>query len=416
MNFPLYIARRYLFSKKSHNAINIISAISAGGVALATTALVCTLSVFNGFHDLVATLFTSFDPELKITPASGKYMSADDPLLTKIRNHQDVAVYSECLEDMALARYNGRQAMITLKGVDDRYADCTGIRNSLYGNTDFVLHADVLQYGIPGIQLAADLGMGADFASPLEIYTPRPGERINPANPATGFNSDILHSAGAVFVINQRKYDTNYVLASLSFAQNMFEKPGQLSSLELKLKPGSDVTRVKENLRLLTGGKYNVNDRYEQQEDVFRIMEIEKAIAYLFLTFILAIACFNIIGSLSMLIIDKRNDAETLRNLGATNRQIARIFLFEGRLISTLGAFTGIILGVVLCYLQQTYGLLRLGDSSGSFIVDAYPVSLHITDILLIFATVLAVGYLSVWYPVRYLSRKLLSQDTLRND
>lgn len=408
MNFPFYIARRYLFSKKSHHAINIISAIATGGIALATVALVCTLSVFNGFHDLVATLFTSFDPELKITPAIGKVAPADDPLLQKARTHRDVAVFSECLEDNALLRYNGRQAMVTLKGVDEHYAACTDIRSRLYGNPEFTLQADVLQYAVPGIQLAANLGLGADFTSVLEVYAPRPGERINPANPAEGFNSDGLYSAGSVFVINQRKYDANYILTSIGFARSLFEQQGMLSSLELKLKPGANAESVKRDLRKLLGDKYVVRDRYEQQEDVFRIMEVEKAIAYLFLTFILVVACFNIIGSLSMLIIDKREDVGTLRNLGATDEQITRIFLFEGRLISTLGAVIGIALGLGLCYLQQTYGLLRLGDSAGNFIVDAYPVSVHLADVLLIFVTVIAVGYLSVWYPVRYLSRKLL--------
>lgn len=409
MNFPFYIARRYLFSKKSHNVINIISAISTGGVAVATLALVCTLSVFNGFHDLVASLFTAFDPQLKITPSKGKFMYADDPLLAKACSLPGIAVFSKCLEEQALFRYEGRQAMGMVKGVDDRYEACTQIRSHLYGTQDMTLQADVLNYAIPGIQLAMQLGIGTQFPSPLEVYAPRHGERINPANPASGFNSDGLYSAGSVFIINQKKYDARYVLTSLNFAQNLFEQPDKISSVELKLKPNADTEQVKAELRQLLGDQFLVRDRYEQQEDVFRIMKVEKMIAYLFLTFILIVACFNIIGSLSMLIIDKRDDVATLRNLGADDRQITRIFLFEGRMISTFGAVLGILSGLALCYLQQTFGLLRLGESAGSFIVDAYPVSVHPGDILLIFFTVVIVGYLSVWYPVRYLTRRLLA-------
>lgn len=408
MNFPFYIAKRYLFSKKSHHAINIISGISAGGVALATLALVCTLSVFNGFQDLVSTLFTSFDPQLKITSAQGKFIPADDPLLEKVRKHSDIAVWTNCLEDNALVRYEGRQAMVILKGVDDHFGTCTDIQKILYGDGSFILHADVLNYGVPGIQLASQLGIGARFERPIDVYAPRKGERINMSNPAAAFNMDELYSPGIVFSVSQKKYDANYLITSIGFARNLFEQQGMISSLELRLKDGARIEKVKEDIRSLLGDKYQVKDRYEQQEDVFRIMKIEKVIAYLFLTFILLVACFNIIGSLSMLIIDKKEDVQTLRNLGADDQQIARIFLFEGRMISTLGALSGIILGLILCYLQQTYGLLKLGDSTGNFIIDAYPVSVHAWDILFIFITVIAVGYLSVWYPVRYLSKRLL--------
>ncbi|MEG1580522.1 MAG: FtsX-like permease family protein [Bacteroidaceae bacterium] len=408
VNFPFYIARRYLFSKKSHHTINVISGISVVGVALATLALVCTLSVFNGFHDLVATLFTSIDPELKITPTNGKTILADDTLLLRVRQMEGVEACSESLEDHALVRYNGQQAMVTIKGVDESFNKVTNIQDILYGEGRYVLRADVLDYGVLGIQLASLLGTGSRFPDAIEVYAPRKGERINMTNPTAAFNQESLFSPGVVFTVDQKKYDANYIITSISFARRLFEQQGCISSLEVKVKPSVNTEQVKEQLREMLGSKYEVKNRYEQQDDVFRIMEIEKYIAYLFLSFILVVACFNLVGSLSMLIIDKKDDVETLRHLGADDHQISRIFLFEGRLICTIGAVLGIGLGLLLCYLQMTFGLLRLGDASGNFIVDAYPVSVHADDILLIFVTVLVVGYLSVWYPVRYLSKRLL--------
>lgn len=408
MNFPFFIARRYLFSYKRHHTINIITRIAVAGVAVTTMALVCTLSVFNGFQELVASLFTSFDPELKVVPAEGKTIPADNPTLTKIRNFKDVAIAAECLEGQALVRYGNRQTVATIKGVDNNYINTTDFAEILYGDGDFALKASVLYYGTPGLQLASQLGLGVRYEHPLEVYAPRKGERINMLNPLESFNRDELHSNGVVFSVNQKKYDSEYILTSIDFTRRIFEQQGCISSLELKLKDGADPATVQRELRRIAGTQLKILNRYEQQEDVFRIMRTEKAVAYLFLTFILVIACFNIIGSLSMLIIDKRDDMNTLRSLGADDRTIAHVFLLEGRLISLIGVIAGIVLGLLLCLAQQHFGLLKMGDDSGSFIVDAYPVSVKITDILLIFVTVLVAGYLSTWYPVRYLSKRFL--------
>ena len=403
MNFPFYIARRYLFSKKSTHAINVISGVSVVGVAVATMALVVTLSVFNGFHDLVASLFTAFDPQLKVTPAVGKTAPADDPVLTRIRHLPE-----ETVEDMALAIYGDRQAMVTIKGVDDNFDSLTHIREILVGEGEYELHAAGLNYGIPGIRLAETLGTGYRYDQPLKIYAPKREGQLNMANPTDGFVEDELYSPGVLFSVKQAKYDKSYIVTSIGFARNLFGQQGMVSALELRLKPGTDFDAAKEKIRQMAGGKYTVKDRFEQQEDTFRIMKIEKLIAYIFLTFILAVACFNIIGSLSMLIIDKKADVATLRNLGASDKQIVRIFLFEGRMISAIGAVLGIAVGLLLCWLQQTYGLVGLGRSSGSFIIDAYPVSVHPEDVALIFVTVLAVGFIAVWYPVHYFARRLL--------
>ena len=408
MNFPFYIARRYLFSRKSHHAINIISAISVCGVALATTALVCTMSVFNGFQDLVASFFTAIDPQLKVIPAKGKTVASDVPALTALKDYPDLTAYTEVLEDNALVISGEHQAMVTVKGVDDNFARTADLDKLLYGDGSFTLHADVLEYGIPGIQLAIQLGLGTHFDTPLQVYAPQKGEQVNLSNPAESFTRNELYSPGVVFAVQQAKYDAGYILTSLRFARDLFGQQGRISAVELKLKEGTDVHRAQKEIQALLGGEFIVKDRYEQQDDVFRIMKVEKLIAYLFLTFILLVACFNIIGSISMLIIDKKADVRTLRNLGATDSQIIRIFLFEGRLISGFGALAGIALGLLLCYLQQTFGLITLGKSSGSFVIDAYPVSVRPWDVVTVFFTVLLVSYGALWYQVRYLSKRLL--------
>lgn len=409
MNLPFYIARRYLFSKKKHNAINIISGISVCGVALATLALVCTLSVFNGFQDMVAGFFTAFDPELKITVREGKVFDPGEPAFREVRALPEVDVWTETLEENAMVQYKDRQTMAVIKGVEDNFEQLTSIDSLLYGSGEFILHDSIVDYGVLGVELVSELGTGLQFVDPLQVFAPKRNVRVNMANPSASFNRDYLFSPGVVFVVNQQKYDGSYILTSLDFARRLFDYDTEVSAVELKLKSGANVSSVQKRISSMLGDGYVVQNRYQQQADVFRIMEIEKLISYLFLTFILAIACFNVIGSLSMLILDKREDVETLRNLGADDRLVARIFLFEGRLISLFGALVGIVLGLALCYAQQRFGIVSLGGSGGGFVVDAYPVSVHATDVLLVFVTVIAVGLLSVWYPVRYLTRRLLT-------
>ena len=413
--FSFFIARRYLISKKSTNVINVISAISMLGVALATTAMVVTLSVFNGFSDLVASLFTNFDPQLKVTPVEGKTVPADDPVLTAIRQMPEIDVATECVEDQALAVYHDRQAMVTLKGVDENFNRLTHINDILEGDGTYELQApgSPLSYGIPGIRLAEILGMGYHFDT-LFIYAPRREGQLDMNDPEEGFvheddgRAPFLFSRGVVFKVQQAKYDSRYILTSIGFARRIFDQQGMLSSLELRLKPGSNFEAVKSRIKELCGTKYAVQDRFEQQDDTFSIMKIEKLVAYIFLTFILVVACFNIIGSLSMLIIDKRDDVGTLRALGASDKQISGIFLLEGWLIAAVGAVIGIVIGLLLCWLQQQYGLIALGQSEGSFVVDAYPVSVHPWDIVVVFITVMVVSFLAAWYPVHHFSRRLL--------
>ena len=299
MNFPFYIARRYLFSKKSTHAINVISAISVVGVAVATMALVVTLSVFNGFHDMVASFFTQMDPQLKVIPAKGKTAPTDDPILTKIRQLPQVEVATECMEDQALAVYGDRQLMVKVKGVEDNFDSLTHIREILEGDGTYELHAADMNYGIPGLGVAYLLGMGYTYDKPLKIYAPKREGQLDMANPMEGFVEDELYSPGVVFAMKQGKYDKNYILTSVAFTRKLFAQDGMLSSLELRLKAGSDFDQVKREMQQLAGDKYYVRDRYEQQEDTFRIMKIEKLIAYIFLTFILMIACFRRRGDIA---------------------------------------------------------------------------------------------------------------------
>ena len=310
MNFPFYIARRYLFSKKSHHAINIISAISVCGVALATMhwSVRCPYSTDSKTLSLH---FSQPSTQLKVTPSQGKTMAADDPKLTALKAYPGIKIYTETLEDHALVICGEHQAMVTIKGVDDNFARMADLNKLLYGDGTFTLHADVLEFGVLGIQLAAQLGLGASFDTPLKVYAPQKGERVNLSNPTESFTQSELYSPGVVFAVKQAKYDAGYILTSLRFARDLFGQQGRVSAIELQLQDGVDIRQAQTDIQKILGNGFTVKDRYEQQEDVFRIMEVEKLIAYLFLTFILLVASFNIIGSISMLIIDKKEDVRT---------------------------------------------------------------------------------------------------------
>lgn len=412
-NFSFYVARRYMFSKKSVGAINVISFISVAGVAVGTMALVIVLSVFNGFHDLVASLFTNFDPQIEVVPVKGKTINADAPELDRIRHLDFVDVATDVVEDQAIAVYGDRQRMVTVMGVDENFDQLTNISDILYGDGDFTLRVANLYFGVPGIRLAQDLGLGARWTDYLKIYAPvRRGQLTDLDTPTDGFVVDSLLSPGVVYAVNQNKYDRDRIITSIYFARQLFDQDGMLSSLQLRLKPGTDLSTAKREIKAAAGEKFRVLDRFEQQADTFRIMQIEKVLAYVFLTFILIVACFNIISSLSMLIIDKKNDINTLHNLGANDRQIVSIFLYEGRIISAVGALIGIGLGLALCGLQQAFGFVKMGESSGTFIVNAYPVSVHYWDVLVVFVTVILIGWAASWIPARRLRKQILNRIT----
>lgn len=409
MNLSLYIARRYLFSKKSHQVINIISGVAVAGVALATMAMVCTLSVFNGFTDIVARQFTAFDSELKITASNGKTFNRNNENIRKIESLPGIQTATAIIEDKAMIQYGGRQVMATIKGVEENFVQLTEIEHALHGNGSFVLQDSTFSYAVLGAELISNLNCGIYFTTPLEIYAPKRGSRVNITNPAANFKKDYLHSSGLVFVTNQSKYDANYILTSIDFTRKIFAREeGEVSSVELRFKADTDKKQLEKEIKYILGNDYTVENRYEQQKDIFKIMEIEKFISYIFLSFIMLVACFNIIGSLSMLIIDKKKDVETLRALGANDKLITRIFVTEGAMISFAGASLGVILGIIICLAQQHFGLLTFGDAASEFVVSSYPVRLITSDIITVLATVIIVGLFAVALPARTLIKRIL--------
>lgn len=407
MNVPFYIAKRYLFSKKSHNAINVISTVSVCGVAVATMALVCALSVLNGFVSLVSSMLSNFDPELKIVPAHGKVFDPSEPAIQQVKVLPEVALWCEVLQDNAQVRYRDRQLTAVVKGVDESFGQLTRIDSILIDSRDgkFVLADEVVNYATLGVGTAFALGVRPNYADPLEIYAPKRDEKVNMANPVASLNLEYAF-VGGVYATNQQMYDENFLLIPLSMARSLFRYEKEVSAVELALRPGTNLNSVKSQIKSLLGENFWVKDRYEQQEASFKMMQGEKWMIFLILCFILVLALFNVIGSLSMLMIEKKEDVRTLRNLGADDRLIRRIFLFEGWMISSLGALVGIGIGLALCLVQQEFGILKLGEAAGSFVIDAYPVRVEAGDIVLVFLTVLIIGFLAAWYPVRYLGRK----------
>jgi ABC-type lipoprotein release transport system permease subunit len=402
MRLPFIIARRYLFSRKSHNAINLISMVSVCGIAVATLAMVCALSVFNGFHDLVQDMFGAFDPELKITPAKGKVFDISDPAIQQIAKMPEIAVFSECLEDNVLVKYGDKQVPAVMKGVPDNFSRLTEIDSITIDGT-FKLSDELNSYVAFGVGLVANLGVNASFIYPVEIYAPKRNEKVNMANPASSFSMEQAY-IGSVFMVNQPVYDNQYLIVPLSLARELLRYETEASAVELKLKDHADIAGVQKKIRETLGDAYLVKNRYEQQENSFRMMSIEKWMTFLILCFIMVIAIFNVVGSLSMLIIEKKKDIVTLRNLGAGDKLITGIFLIEGWMIPVIGGLIGIAIGLILCLAQQTFGLLKLGNQSGVFVVDAYPVRVVASDVFFILITVVALGFLAAIYPVKRIS------------
>ena len=406
MGLSSTIAWRYLFSKKSHSAINIISRVSVCGVALTTMALICTLSVYNGFQELIASLYSTLDPDIKIEPIKGKTFDISDTLFTDISKWENIEVWSPVLEENVLLVYRDKQMPALMKGVSDNFGQLTEIDKILLDG-NFMLRDSIVGYATIGVGIANQLEAGARFVHPLQFYTPKRNVRVNMVNPAASFNEGNLFVA-AVFSVNQQEYDDQMVIVPLDFARKILDYTTEVSAIEIKLKPGADISGMISHLKEVLGDSYTVKDRMMQQEDSFRMMQIEKWMTFLILAFILMIATFNVIGSLSMLIIDKKENILTLQSMGADDRLISKIFLTEGCLISAIGAVIGLVLGITLCLLQQHFGLLRLGEGTGAFVVDAYPVELMWVDVIAVMGIVSLLGFLSAWYPVRYMRSKLL--------
>jgi lipoprotein-releasing system permease protein/zinc transport system substrate-binding protein len=361
------------------------------------------MSVLNGFRSLVTDMFSTFDPELKITPVKGKVFDPNTIMFHEVNSLPEIDLISESLEDNVMVNYRGRQGLAILKGVSDNFISMANFKSILIDG-DTILKNDVNNFALLGKRIADNIGVNAGFVFPMEIDAPKRNIKVNLSNPITSINREYVY-IGGVFRVDQAIYDENYMIAPIDLARDLFDYEKEVSAMEIKLKTGVSVKEAQAKIRKILGDDFYVKDRYQQQEDTFKMINIEKWVTFLILSFILLIAAFNIIGSLSMLIIDKQADVITLRNLGADNRLISHIFLFEGWLISAFGAITGIVFGILLCLVQQYFGWLRLGTGD-NFSVTAYPVVVTFSDLLFILVTVLGIGFFSVLYPVRYLAKK----------
>lgn len=406
MKLSLYIAKRYLFAKKSRNAINIISAVSVAGVAVGTMALIIILSVFNGLETMVSAIFNTFDPDIKITAAEGKTFIADTSRLKLLAKVDGVSCYSLSLEENTLIKYGDRQFIATIKGVDDNYAMVSNIDSSMFEGSFTLRSEKGHPYAIPGIGVAQYLGIRINFIGQLCFIIPRKTGSTN-LNPEDALKKKYITPSG-IFEV-EKEYDSKYVYVPLEFARELIEVEEGVTSLEIKFNDRADPQIVQKNIIKIFGKGFVVKNRYEQQEIFYKVMKSERLAIFLILTLILIIASFNIMGSLTMLIIEKERDIEILKSLGADNNLIRKIFIFEGWLISIIGAIAGIILGFAVCWVQQTYGLVKL--NSESLIMDSYPVVMKIKDFIVVPGIVLIIGYWAAWYPVRYLTKKFLNKD-----
>ncbi len=400
--FPFYIARRYLVSKKSTNVINWISGISIFGITIGTMAMIIILAVFSGLEGLIQSMFSAFNPEIKLTAAQGKRFSLSEEEVQSLRNHPGIAHFSYTLEDNALVRYDRKEILVHVKGVDEQFREVSGLDTMLYQG-DFVLRDEKEEYAVVGKGVAMNVSMGLNFITPLVIYYPK--NEVNQWSLDRSINREIIYPSG-LFEL-QNEIDYQYVVVPMSFARRLFEDEERLSAIEIKTKPDWATADVMQDLRESWGSEWVFKDRFQQQELLYKTVQSEKLISFIILAFVVFIATFNIIGSLTMLIIDKKRDVQSLLHLGADYSSIRKIFLIEGWLISLVGMLTGTLLGLLICYLQDRFGLVAL-SGQGGFIVDYYPVKVEWLDVLATMLTVSFIGFLAAWFPVRFLTRRYL--------
>ncbi|PTN08948.1 FtsX-like permease family protein [Mangrovibacterium marinum] len=400
MKLAIHIARRYLISKKSVHVINLISALSVVGVAVGTMALIVVLSAFNGIDGFIQGMLSSFDPDLKLTAVEGKSFSLDRPEIRELMQVEGVAEFMQVVEDNALLQYEDRQKYGVVKGVEANYAGFSGL-DSMLVDGQFVLNHNNRMFTVIGQGVAVDLGVGLNFISPIYVYYPK-RQQAGRVVLQNAFNRDYLFPSGVFSV--QQEIDAQYILVPIDFAREIFELDGRVTSMELKLKPGVEVEDIQAKVKALLGDAYKVQNRYEQHEFLYRVMKSEKWTSFLILSFILIIASFNLLGSLTMIILDKKDDIFILESMGASKHFIRQIFLMEGWLISITGALVGLVGGVGLVWAQSRFELLKL-PGSGAFAISAYPVQLQLLDVLATLAIVLAIGFLAAWYPVRSIKK-----------
>ncbi|MGF1587273.1 MAG: ABC transporter permease [Bacteroidales bacterium] len=407
MDLPLFIAKRYMFAKKSQNVINIITAISVGGVAIGTMAFIVLLSVLNGFDSLTKSLLGVFDPEIKITLVQGKtFVAEGDHRFKAVKDHPGVVYFTEVIEENALLMYGDRQHVATLKGVGDNYAATSGLDRMIVEGSLMLKDDHNNSYAVIGRSLANVLDVGLNFITPLDIYIPRRTSTISSItiNPERAFNRRMIFPSG-IFSVEQ-EFDISYVVIPIGLARNLLEYDHEVSAIELGLSPGFRESEVIADIQAILGDEFRVLNRYQQHEWVYKVIETERWAICMILSFILLVASFSIIGSLTMLIMEKKKDLIVLKSLGATEIMIRKIFLFEGWMISIAGAVAGLILGFLIVIIQIKFGIVKL-YGTGSFIIDSYPVELRVPDFLYVFAIVILIGLLAAVIPVRYITRRI---------
>ena len=399
MKTELKIAWRYLFAKKQFNAIHIITAISSVAVGVVTAAMVCVLSVMNGFGVMVEQLFSQFDPDLRITTQKGKSFSISEEKKDELLGLPSVDLLSESITETALVYFEDKQMPVQLQGVDAEFDELTGIEQ-IITDGHYEVYDGAFDRAVLGQGLAWKLGIGARFVSGIEVYAPKREGKVNMLRPDANFNRETCFIAGT-FAVNQQKYDDNLMLVDVALTRRLLDYDStEVTALQVTVAEGYSVKQAKREILGVMGEGYAVQDRYEQQEDFFRILRVEKLLTTLLLVFILLIATFNGIGSLSMLIIDKQQDIRTLSHLGASEKMIRRVFVLEGWMVNALGALGGLVVGLVVCLLQEHLGLLKLGNGA-EYVIEAYPVAVQGWDIVMVIVVVLALGAISSWIPAR---------------
>ena len=415
MRLPLFIANRYLLAKKSHNLINIITWISILGISVGSFALIVVLSAFNGLEKVISSMNNRLTPDLQIAPVKGKTIELTAFPLGQMQDIQGVEYAIPTITEDALFRANDKQHIGQVKGVGIEYQNIDRLNEIIFGSDGLQLADDEEHsFAVPGAGVAWYLGINAyNPYAMVRVYVPKRGN-ASLMSLENSFNSDIL-TVRSVFSTEQEQ-DEKLVLVPFDWLSELLEYENKANNVELFVAPNTDINKVKKSVATLIGEDFTVKNQQEQQETLYRIMRSEKWAVYVILTFILILATFNVVGSLSMLMIDKRKDTEILKAMGADNRLIHKIFMNEGLLISVAGGIIGLLFGIVLVLLQQQFGFVKFGTGGGNYVVDAYPVLLKLKDVLLIFATILVVGCTSAFLTVRHAMRKSVNQKSRLND
>jgi lipoprotein-releasing system permease protein len=406
LKFPFYIAWRYLFARKSHNLINILSAISVSGLIIGTMSMVIVLSVMNGFESIITKMYNSFNPDFRIEAIKGKTIDLSTFPIDKIVAIKGVANYSAIIEENALLRYKNKQQIVTIKGVDQNFTKVSNIKSKVVEGK-YLLQMHDANFMVIGYGIYDKMEMGInDFKSPISVYIPKRDNTVT-LDPTEAFNSEQVFASGAFSI--QEEFDTKYAIIPLRLAKKLLDYKNEVTAIEIAISNSKNSDKIQKQIKQFIGDNYQIKNRYEQQEILYKIIKSEKFAIFLILSFIILIAAFNLIGSISMLILEKKKDIVILRSLGASENLIQQIFLAEGLLISLAGAFLGLVLGGLISFIQQQFGIIRL-QGSGTFIIDAYPVVIQMSDFLKVALIVTVIGFIAAWFPINKIKKRLNSQ------